>query len=161
LIIPLTERIKMSMERHPDWTDERLASAIRGATRAAVRIVRSGAPAAAENGGANNNVSTEERRSPSTGIISLEIVRKRYDIVAAIQRELERLPVGKIIPERELSMRTVGKDAARFRRAVENNAALFKKNRVKLKLNFDTTADGQWWWGCVSDIDEVLHLRDE
>lgn len=55
--------------------------------------------------------------------------------------------------------RTAGKDAARFRRAVENTEE-FRAHRVKLKLDPDQP-DGAWYWGSKADIEKAVRLRDE
>lgn len=155
MISTLAERIRACMEKHPDWPDRRVSGSIRGATLNAVNNVREGVPLQEP-----GEVIIKEETQPVSGIISLDVVRLRYDTLSSIKRELRKIPFGKIIPERELCLRAAGKDNARFRRAVENNMEEFKNNRVKLKLDQDA-ADGQWWWGSVADIKEVTRLRDE
>jgi len=158
VISTLTERIRACMEKHPEWTDRRVSGSIRGATLTSVHNVRAGVPIQ-EQEEKEGDVTKEEKQSVS-GIISLDVVRLRYDTLASIRRELKKIPFGKIIPERELCFRSAGKDNARFRRTVENNIEEFKNNRVKLKLDQEAS-DGQWWWGSAGDVKEAIRLRDE
>lgn len=148
----LRDRILESIARHPDWDDPRIASAVRGSTRVLVRLARSSQPFPddAEAGPAGDR---------GAGTISLEQVRKRYDIAAAIRTEIDTLKPGALILERELCQRTAGKDAARFRRAVENTEDL-RACRVKLKLDPDQP-EGTFYWGRPQDVREAIKLRDE
>jgi len=149
---PLLDRLKACIEKHADWTDERIAAAIVGSTRAMVRAIRAGEPLP-------ERAAIAEVRL-DTGTISFAKVRERYDIAAAIRVELAKLKPGALIPERELCQRAAGKDNNRFRRAVENNADEFRKNRIKLALK-DDPPDGRFYWGRREDIQEATRLRDE
>lgn len=148
----LRDRILESISRNPDWDDPRIASAVRGATRALVRLARSSQPFP-------DDTEAGPAGQRDTGMISLEQVRKRYDIPAAIRAEIDALKPGALILERELCQRTAGKDAARFRRAVENTEDL-RACRVKLKLDQDQP-EGAFYWGRPQDVREALKLRDE
>jgi hypothetical protein len=151
---PLLERIKACLEKHPDWPDERIAAAIVGSRREMVRAIRAGEPLPE-----TVTAIVEEAKKAETGTISLAQVRARYDIAAAIREELAKLKPGALILERELSQRAAGKDAARFRRTVEN-VEEFRANRVKLRLDQDAS-EGAWYWGNQSTIAEAVKLRDE
>ncbi len=148
----LEQRIKNAIAKHPDWDNARMASAIRGSTRAAIQTVREGRPLLEGAGIALEPVAT-------AGQISLATVRHRYDIASRIRAELEALPQGTLILERELCAKTAGKDAARFRRTIENTEDL-KGNRVKLKLDPDQP-EGAFYWGKAQDVREAQRLRDE
>lgn len=149
----LQQRITESVARHPDWDDRRSASAIRGATRDMIRAVREGKPWEFPE-------ASESKAGPvGAGTINLDQVRKRYDVAAAIRAELEALAPGALILERELCLRTAGKDAARFRRTVENTEDL-RAYRVKLKLDPEQP-EGAFYWGRLQDVREALKLRDE
>ena len=151
----IEQRIKNCIERHPDWDDSRIASATRGSTRAAIKAVRSGIPVSE---GMLAKAKPEEP-APAAGQISIAQIRHRYDIAARIRAELEALPAGALILERELCQKTAGKDAARFRRTVENAEDL-KAYRVKLKLDPDQP-EGAFYWGKLQDVREAQRLRDE
>ena len=147
---PLLERLKACLERHPEWDDNRIAAAIVGSSRAMVKAMRAGEPVEA--------IAAEAAKA-ETGVISLAQVRARYDIAAAIREELARLKPGALVLEREFCQRTAGKDAARFRRTVENIEE-FKANRVKLRLDQDA-GEGAWYWGSAADVAQAIKLRDE
>jgi hypothetical protein len=115
-----------------------------------VRAMRSGEPIAPI---------VEEAKKAEAGTITLAAVRARYDIAAAIREELSRLKPGTLVLEREFCVRTAGKDAARFRRTVENTPE-FRANRVKLKLDQDA-GEGVWYWGARETILAATKLRDE
>jgi hypothetical protein len=147
---PLEERLRACLAKHPDWEDKRITAAIRGATYAIVAAVRAGAPVAPI---------IEEAKKAEAGTISLDAVRARYDVAAAIREELARLKPGVLVLEREFSIRAAGKDASRFRRTVEN-CPEFRANRVKLRLDQDA-GEGAWYWGQQQTVTEAVKLRDE
>jgi len=139
------ERIKYCITRHPDWDDRRVSRAML-VPIAAVRDVRKsfGPGQAKEDSGA--------------GLVSLERVKARYDIKAAILREIGKLGRGKLISENELCDRTAGKDRNRFRRAVENGGDELGAMRIRLRL--DDASEGKWYWGHAADIAEATRIRD-
>jgi hypothetical protein len=147
---PVEDRLRDCLAKHPDWTDERIAASIIGSTRAMVRAMRAGEPIAPI---------VEEAKKAEAGTISLAQVRARYDIAAAIREELARLKPGMLVLEREFCLRVAGKDAARFRRAVENSPE-FRANRVKLRLDQEVS-EGAWYWGNQSTVTEAVKFRDE
>jgi hypothetical protein len=93
----------------------------------------------------------------SSGIITLEKIKNRFDIAAAIIRELEKVEKGTLILETELCQRAAGYDKQRFRRTIENNEELFRPHRVRLKLD---EGDAKWYWGSKEDIAEAIKERD-
>jgi len=93
----------------------------------------------------------------NSGVISLKIIKDRFDIKAAILRELEKIERGTLISEPELALRAAGRDKYRFRRTVENNEEEFRSRRIKLRLD-DTGA--KWYWGWPEDIIEAQKIRD-
>jgi hypothetical protein len=147
---PVEDRLRDCLAKHPDWTDERVAASIVGSRREMVRAMRAGEPVAPI---------IEEAKKVEAGTITLAAVRARYDIAAAIREELARLKPGALVLEREFCLRVAGKDAARFRRAVEN-CPEFRASRVKLRLDQDA-GEGAWYWGSQSTVTEAVKLRDE
>jgi hypothetical protein len=147
----IEERIKAGIARHPERDNRLIAKAVRGATVAMVAAVRAGQPLP--------EPATPEAVVPCAGVISLDAIRARYDIAAAIRRELAKLKPGALITENEMRLRAAGKDASRFRRTWENNEE-FRANRIKLKLDPDD-GEGTWYWGDASTVAAALKLRDE
>ncbi len=144
----IEERIKAGIARHPERDDRAISKPIRGATVAMVRAVREGRPV--------ETPPAEDK--PAAGVITLDAVKARYDIAAAIRREIGKLKPGALILESEMRARAAGKDANRFRRTVENNEE-FKANRIKLQLDPEG-GEGVWYWGDASTISAALKVRD-
>ena len=91
-------------------------------------------------------------------VITLADVRQRFDIPAAIKRELSRLDKGALLPEDELCRLTAGKDRNRFRRALDNNPQLPQSHRIKLRL--DDAGEGRFYWGSAADIAEAKRIYE-
>lgn len=154
--IPLEEKIRGCIERHPDWDNVRIANSIGTRTRNIVAF-REGKPLTVPVDipivPATNSVP-----APESGLVSLEKVIQRYDFRAAIYRELAVIPQGKLISEAELCQRVAGTDKSRFNRCRENNEAEFRPLRIKLRL--DDSSEGRWYWGAALDIAEAQRIRD-
>lgn len=151
----LTERIRAAIERHPGHEDRAIANSIRGATLAAVRIVRAGGDAPEP-----ELMTPHPAAGPSeAGTITLDAVAARYDTAASIRAYVSGLRKGVLKLEREVCQQTAGKDAGRFRRAVENNSDEFKAYRIRLKLDQDQP-EGSWYWGSRETIAQAVRLRD-
>lgn len=101
-------------------------------------------------------MSAEIKSGPS-GVVTLEKIKNRFDIAAAIMRELEKVEKGTLIAEAEICQRAAGYDKQRFRRTIENNEEKFLPFRVLLKLD---EGDKKWFWGSAADIAEALRMRD-
>ena len=145
------ERIKRCLEKHPDWTVERVANSL-NLSIPLIRLYMANPPAAIANSNGNKPVI---QRTP--GIISLDKIREKFDVVALMLAELSRLPKGTLISEQELCQRVANTDRQRFRRTVENNVEQFKVLRIKLKLD---EGEPKWFWGNVPDIQEAMKIRD-
>lgn len=148
----IEERIKAAITRRPERDDSRTSKAL-GVPIAAIRAVRAG-QSVPESGAPP----PPEDRGNSNSFVSLDRVRARYDICAAIERELASIPRGRMILEADLCQRTAGSDRNRFRRTVENNEERFRGNRIKLRL--DDSSEGRWYWGHPEDISEAIRIRD-
>ena len=147
-MMPIEEKIKRCLERHPEWTSKRISNSTGGIV-SLVESIRGGGP-------------IEEKPRAETsgaGLVTLADVRQRFDIPAAIKRELGRLGKGQLMPEDELCRLTAGRDRNRFRRAVDNNPALPQTHRVKLRL--DDSGDGKFFWGNAADISEARHIYEQ
>jgi hypothetical protein len=155
--ISLEDKIKNSIDRHPDWDDAHRAKSI--GTRIAIIVAfREGKPLS-EVPALPSPIPPNPPPTVESGLISLDKIIQRYDIRAAIFRELALIPKGKVIPETELCQRAAGTDKNRFRRAVENNEAEFKPLRIKVRPK-DSSED-RWYWGHPDDIATVLKIRDK
>ena len=135
----LAEKIKRCLERHPDWSNPRIAKST-GARHDAIEAVRRGEqppPVPA-------SVPLPPNTSTPPASVSLAAVRERFDIAAAITRALSTVKRGTLLPEEELCRMTAGRDRNRFRRAVDNHPDLARAHRVKLRL--DDATDGKYYW---------------
>lgn len=148
----IEEKIKACMGKYPDRDDRHISQTVHGATLAMVRAVRAGEPMP------EADKSAERPQPSSVGVITLDAVKARYDIAAAIRREIGKLNSGALILESEMRLRAAGKDAARFRRAVENTDE-FKANRIRLQLGSEG-GEAAWYWGDNSTISAALRVRD-
>lgn len=159
--ITTAEKIKRALAKHPDWEDNRIQKTT-GGRMAWIRAMRDGTDPATfhePSPGERDHSAGIRILSPAFpvpagtagGLISLSRIVEKFDIRAAILREIAALPEGELIPEKELCQRTAGKDQSRFRRCVENNGVEFKPHRVKARL--DDSADGKWLWGRAKDIE--------
>ena len=152
------ERIKACIARHPDWDSGRVANSLAvkiaevEAIRGPVIPVRPGETIYP------GHPKADPPAPAAAGLISLEKVKARYDIKAAIFREIGKLGKGKLISENDLAQRAAGNDRNRFRRTVENNADDFEPHRIKLRL--DDSGDGKFYWGRREDIGEAKRIRD-
>ena len=144
------ERVKRCVARHPDWPDWKVAKSSEVHVDTA-RSIRAGMAPTLQNG-----ESKALEGNNSAAFVSLDKVIARYDIKAAILREIDGLPRGKLIVETELCQRTAGTDRNRFRRTCENNADELKPLRIKLRL--DDSTEGKWFWGKREDIAEAQKM---
>ena len=150
----IEERVKLCIGKHPDWTDRQVSKSL-GLLLGAVEEIRNrGAVAPGETVYEGH----PKADAPQVGLVSLDRIRERYDIKAAILREVGKLGKGKLISENELAERAAGKDRNRFRRAVENGADELGPMRIKLRL--DDSSEGKWYWGRAADIAEATRIRD-
>jgi hypothetical protein len=157
IAIPLEEKIRHCIERHPDWDNVRMANSVGTRTRNIVAF-REGKPLTVP---VDIPIASTANPTPiaESGLIPLDKVLQRYDIRAAILRELALIPKGKFISETELCQRAAGTDKNRFRRAVDNNEVEFKPLRIKIRPK-DLSED-RWYWGHPDDIAKVLEMRDK
>jgi hypothetical protein len=95
-------------------------------------------------------------QAPGAGFVTLAQVIEKYDVAAAIRREIAQLPKGRLLLEQELFQRTAGTDRSRFRRTVENNAEAFRPFRIKLRLERDE--EPKWYWADPDTIGKAMKL---
>jgi hypothetical protein len=147
------EKLKLCLERHPDWSDCRVTKTAKGATVAMVRAMRAGLPMP-EN---RPNPAPTAVQAAQPGLISVADLRFKLDVKAAILRTIKDLPPGQVVLENELALTVAGSDRNKFRRIVENNADVFKPLRVSLRV--DGNSEGRWHWGKAEDIAELERLK--
>lgn len=140
------ERARLAILRHPDKPAHRIADCIRGASAKMVREIK----AQMENGPTAGPLPVQRE---SSGLVSLESLKAKFDTAGAIRRELEKLPRGKLILDRDLRQIVAGYDSARFKQAVENNDDEFKPYRIRVKSKDDH--DAKWYWGHPEDVAEL------
>lgn len=145
----IEDRIKACIARHPDWDADRVNNSIAGSNMAMIRAIMAGGAVPVE--------STTVLKPESSAYVSLDKIRARYDIAAAIEKELLKLPGGKLILESEFCQRVAGYDKNRFRRCVENNEERYAHRRVKLRLD---DGDPKWFWGNREDVEAAQRMRD-
>ena len=145
----IEEKVKRAIERHPDWADRRIQNSTGGTL---------GMIARARGGGDITAPKLRDFTSKAPAVISLADVRQKFDIPAAIKRELARLDRGSLLPEDELCRLTAGKDRNRFRRAIDNNPQIAKAHRIKIRL--EESGDGRYLWGSVADIAEARRIYE-
>ena len=151
MTISIPDKIKRALDRHPDWTDNRIQKSA-GGSQAMVRAVRAGEQLPPTVADARPVLpALKPIGGNGGGLISLSRIAEKFDIRTAILREIAALPEGEFIPEANLCERTAGKDRNRFRRTVENCGDEFRPLRVKARLDDDS--EGKWLWGKARDVE--------
>lgn len=156
-MLDVNEKIRRCIAKHPDWTWKRIACAT-GGRKASVEAILRGEPVPCVTPAPVISKDAAPATPPGMACISLAAVREKLDVAAMIRREVSKIPGGQLIPEDEMCRLTAGRDRNRFRRAVENNADVFRPHRVRLRL--DESTDGKWYWGRRDDIAEAMRIRD-
>ena len=129
---PLLERIKACLEKHPDWPDERIAAAIVGSGIANVRAVRAGEPLP-KVVTAIVEVTPKGQLTSGVTLISLDDIKRKYDLYAQILEVICDLPSGQVISETDLRTCVQSPDPLRFRRTIEAHEKELEPYRIMLK----------------------------
>jgi hypothetical protein len=145
-----SDRILACLIRHPGWSSCRVAKSL-GVLTGTVDVVKASSP--------QPPTEAPPEQNNFASMVSIDKIVTRYDIKSAILRELSKIPMGTLVEESEFCKRTAGSDRNRFRRTVENNPELFKRNRVKVRLK--DGEEGRWWWGRDTDIDKVIAIMEQ
>jgi len=155
IAISLEEKIRGCIERHPDWDNVRMAKSI-GTRIGNIVAFREGKPLTVR---VDIPIASTANPTPvvESGLISIDKVLQRYDVRAAIFRELALIPKGKLLSEVELCQRAAGTDKNRFRRTVENNETEFRSLRIRLKLD---EGEPKWFWADKETIESAQRIRD-
>ncbi len=127
----LTERISAAIERHPEKEDRAIANSIRGATLAAVRIVRAGGDAPEPAPIMPPPVATQI--GPGVTLIPVEDIKRKYDLFQAILDVVGSLPPGAVITEPDLRASIDQPDQFRFRKTLEAHDRELEPYRIMIK----------------------------
>lgn len=146
----IEDRIKACIARHPEWPAEHINNSISGSNISMVRAIMAGA--------AVPDLSTTVLKPESSAYVSLDKIRARYDVAAAIDRELLKIPRGKVLLESDFCQRVAGHDKYRFNRCVENSGTKYSGNRIKIKLADE--GEPKYYWGHADDVAEIQRMRD-
>lgn len=131
----LTERIRAAIERYPEKDDHRVANAIRGATVAAVRIVRAGgdAPEPAPMTPPPAGDESKPQVGPGVTLIAVADIKRKYDLFQAILDVIGSLPPGAVITEPDLRASIDQPDQFRFRKTLEAHDRELEPYRIMIK----------------------------
>jgi len=98
---------------------------------------------------------------PAAGKITLQQIRDRFDMKAAIYRTLSDLARGELIVETDLRQVVAASsvsERARFTRTVEESEEEFRPFRIRMKFRRD--GEERWYWGHKDDVAAACSLRD-
>ena len=126
--MPMEEKIKACLERHPDWPDQRIQNAIRGSTMTAVRAIRAGQPLP-ESGPPPRAAALR----PLMSLIAVDDIKRKYDMFGAIMDIIRSLPAGHVISEQDLKQSIEHPDPFRFKRTIEAREKELEPYRIMLK----------------------------
>jgi len=159
------EKARRALDKHPDWDNKRIAKSATGATHAIINALRAGADwRTILDPGPTSDVYAVTAQAPGPPIahktVALSRFIERYDVRAAILREIGALLPHEFISEADLCDTTSGKDRARFRRCVDDNAAEFKPLRIRAKLD-ESDSEERWWWAKADDIAKAREVKDK
>jgi hypothetical protein len=129
---PLLERIKAGIARHPERNDRLIAKSIRGITVAMVRAVREGRPLP-ETVTAIVEITPKGQLTSGVTLISLDDIKRKYDLYAQILEVICDLPPGQVISETDLRTCVQSPDPLRFRRTIEAHEKELEPYRIMLK----------------------------
>jgi hypothetical protein len=152
---PLLERIKACLEKHPDWDDVRVAAAIVGSRRELVRAVRAGEPLP-ETVTAIVEVTPKGQLTSGVTLISLDDIKRKYDLYAQILEVICDLPSGQVISETDLRACIQTPDPLRFKRTIEAHEKELEPYRIMLKYK---SSEARYHYAkpeVISDLRNIL-----
>jgi len=152
---PLLERIKACLEKHPDWDDVRVAAAIVGSGITNVRAVRAGEPLP-KVVTAIVEVTPKGQLTSGVTLISLDDIKRKYDLYAQILEVICDLPSGQVISETDLRTCVQSPDPLRFRRTIEAHEKELEPYRIMLKYK---SSEARYHYAkpeVISDLRNIL-----
>jgi len=126
----LEEKIKGGIARHPDRDDRLIAKAVRGATVAMVRAIRAGEPIPEP--GPEPPAATIALH-PNVTLVTVDEIKRRYDMFGAIMEIIRGLPSGAVITEADLKQSVDHPDPFRFRKTLEAHEKELEPYRIMVK----------------------------
>ena len=126
---PLSDRLKACFEKHADWTDERIAAAIVGSTRAMVRAMRAGEPLPEP----PTKPECAAVLHPNVTLVSVDDIKRKYDMFGAIMEIIKTLPPGQVITEGDLKQSVDHPDPYRFKKTMDAHEKELEPYRIMLK----------------------------
>ena len=121
----IEERIKAAISRYPDRDDRRISKGLSRVTVAMVRAVRAGQP-----------VPLPPAQAPlpaNVSLISVDDIKRKYDMFTAIMDIIRVLPQGQVITEQDLKASIEHPDPYRFKRTLEAHEKELEPYRIMLK----------------------------
>jgi len=125
---PVEDRLRACLASHPDWTVERIAASIVGSTRAMVRAMRAGEPLPER-----VEVTPKGQLTAGVTLVSLDDIKRKYDLFAQIIEVINDLPPGQVISETDLRACIQTPDPLRFKRTIEAHEKELEPYRIMLK----------------------------
>lgn len=126
----LEEKIRAAIARHPDWDDRHISRTARGATLAAVAAIRSGRPLPEPE---PDPPAAPVTLHPNVTLVTVEDIKRRYDMFGAIMEIIRGLPPGSVIAEPDLKQSVDHPDPFRFKRTLEAREKDLEPYRIMLK----------------------------
>ncbi len=125
----LEEKIRGSIARHPDWDDRHVAKSVLGSTKAMVLAVREGRPI-------SESIplpAAPAQLSPNVTLVSVDDIKRKYDMFGAIMDIIKNLPPGQVITEADLKQSIDQPDPFRFKKTMEAHEKELDPYRIMLK----------------------------
>jgi hypothetical protein len=126
----IEEKIKGSIARHPEWDDRRVSRNAHGSTLAMVAAVRAGEPIPEPE---KADAVPAAHLRPNVTLISVEDIKRKYDMFGAIMDIIRSLAVGDVIDEPNLKASVDHPDPFRFKRTIEAHEKELEPYRIMLK----------------------------
>ena len=126
----IEERIKAGMLRHPERDDRLIAKSIRGVTMAMVKAVREGKALPEP---APEPAAFTAALHPNVTLVSVEEIKRKYDMFGAIMEIIRGLPPGQVITEADLKQSVDHPDPYRFKKTMDAHEKELEPYRIMLK----------------------------
>jgi len=152
---PVEDRLRTCLTKHPEWTDERIAAAIVGSRREMVRAMRAGEPLP-ETVTTIVEVTPKGQLTSGVTLISLDDIKRKYDLYAQILEVICDLPSGQVISETDLRTCVQSPDPLRFRRTIEAHEKELEPYRIMLKYK---SSEARYHYAkpeVISDLRNIL-----
>ena len=126
---PVEDRLRACFAKHPDWPDERIAAAIVGSRREMVRAIRAGEPLPEP----PTKPEFAAALHPNVTLVSVNDIKRKYDMYGAIMEIIRTLPPGQVITEGDLKQSVDHPDPYRFKKTMDAHEKELEPYRIMLK----------------------------